>query len=205
MGYTPALVVAPLRQRRSITDMHVFYGPPQDPKREGPLEAVRKVAESFDVKLHVHAVEDGFDYDQAMRSFVAARDQVPKGRRILFNASSGPRPMIMAAALFCHTHGLPLVYYDEYDTKEGRAIPLQAYRGLSGISRTKRSLLRRLQAQGPTDVGTLARKMGLANSTVSEHVKELHAEGILTVDKEGRRRVVRLTPAIKDLHLEAVA
>lgn len=204
MGYTPSLVVAPLRQHPDITEMHVFYSGDKTAKRVSSLETLRQVTETFRVRLHEHTIPDGFDYDTAMRAFVDAYERLPE-HGVLFNASSGPRPMIMAAALFCHTHAVPLVYYDEYDTKEGRHIPLHAYRSLRGISDTKRTLLKRLQTKGPCDVGTLARHMRLATSTISEHVKELSADGVLIVDRDGRRRVVRLSPAVSDLKLEAIA
>ena len=205
MGYTASLVVAPLRQYPEIREMHVFFGPSKDPRHSQTLRTVQEVGETFGVKLHKHATKDGFDFDQALRAYVQTLDKVREGDLVLFNASGGPRPMIMAATIFCNTHDIPLLYYDEYDTKEGKQVPLKAYRSLRGLGDTKRALLQRLKDKGPTDVSGLASGLNLAMSTVSAHVRELLGKGLVSTERDGKRQVVALTPGIAVMDLEAIA
>lgn len=205
MGYTPALVVAPLRQYPEIREMHVFYGPSKDKKQAETLSAVQGVSETFKVKLYQHPTKDGFDFEEALRTYVKTLDKVPEGGQVIFNASSGPRPMIMAATIFCSTHDIPLLYYDEYDTKEGKQVPLKAYRSLRGLGDTKKALLQRLKAKGPTDVSGLAGGLKLAMSTVSAHIRELSGMGLVSTERDGKRHVVALTKGLEALDLEAVA
>ncbi|MEK6975629.1 MAG: ArsR family transcriptional regulator [Candidatus Thermoplasmatota archaeon] len=205
MGYTAPLVVAPLRQYPGIREMHLFYGVSKDQKHPETLRAVRGVSETFQVKLHEHKLRNGFDFEEALRSYVKTLNTVPDAAKVIFNASSGPRPMIMAATIFCSTHDIPLHYYDEYDTSEGKVIPIKAYRGLRGLGETKKQLLQRLQRDGPLDISTLAGGLELAMSTVSAHVNELLGLGLVHTSREGKRQLVKLEPGVAVLDLEAVA
>lgn len=205
MGYTPALVAAPLRQYPEIREMHVFFGPSKDKRQSETLRTVQEVSETFGVKLRQHAIKDGFDFEEALRAYVKTLDRVSEAHQVVFNASSGPRPMIMAATIFCSTHDIPLLYYDEYDTKEGKQIPIRAFRSLRGLGETKKALLQQLKEDGPTDVSGLAHGLKLAMSTVSAHVRELLGMGLVSTERDGKRQVVALTPGIAALDLEAVA
>lgn len=205
MGFTPSLVVAPLRQFPDIRELHLFFGPSKDRRHSDALDAIRGVTETFQVKVIEHKVNDAFDFDEDLRALVRALDQVPDGRPVIVNASSGPRPLIMAATIFCSTHDLPLHYYDEYDTTEGKVIPLKAYHSLRGLGGSKRALLQKLQKKGPADVSSLSGSLKLAVSTVSAHVHELAEMGLVTVSRDGKRQVVTLEPGVRMLDLEAVA
>lgn len=205
MGYTPSLVVAPLRQYPDIRELHVFFSSSKDPKHAETLRAVRGVSESFKVKLYEHKLRNGFDFEEALKSYVHTLNLIPDSKPVLFNASSGPRPMIMAATIFCSTHDIPLHYYDEYDTNEGKVVPLKAFRSLRGLGETKRELLQQLQKTGPADVSTLATHLKLAMSTVSAHVHELAEKGLVQTNREGKRQLVTLEPGVAVLDLEAVA
>jgi DNA-binding transcriptional ArsR family regulator len=204
MGYTASLVVAPLRQHPDIRELHLFHGP-KDANHIKALAAVRQVAATFGVRIVDHTTKHGFDFDEALRLYVQAYDKVPEKEDVLFNASSGPRPMIMAATIFCFTHDVPLVYYDEYDTKQGKRIPLTAYRSIRGLGDTKRALVRNLQKKGSLDMGTLAKALKLGASTVSVHVHELATMDIVGVQRDGKRVMVTLRPEMATLDLEAVA
>lgn len=205
MGYTPSLVVAPLRQYPDIRDMHLFYAASKDSRHAEALRAVRGVGETFKVKLHEHKLRNGFDFEEALRAYVLTLNTVPHAPPVLFNASSGPRPMIMAATIFCSTHDIPLHYYDEYDTAEGKVIPLKAFRSLRGLGETKRELLQHLQKAGPSDVSTLATGLKLAMSTVSAHVHALVEQGLVQMNRQGKRQLVTLEPGVAVLDLGAVA
>ena len=205
MGYTASLVVAPLRQYPDIREMHVFFSSSKDPRHLETLRAVRGVSESFKVKLHEHKLRNGFDFEEALRAYVVTLNAVPEAKPVVFNASSGPRPMIMAATIFCSTHDIPLHYYDEYDTSEGKVVPLKAFRSLRGLGATKLKVLRKLQKAGPCDVSTLASSLDLAMSTVSAHVHELATSGLVQTVREGKRQLVTLEPGLAVLDLEAVA
>ncbi len=185
--------------------MHLFFGPSKDPRHSATLKAVQQVSETFKVKLHEHAAKDGFDIQEALHNFVRTLDSVPAGRHVIFNASSGPRPMIMAATIFCSTHDLPLLYYDEYDTKEGTIVPLKAFRSLRGLGDTKRALLQRLKRKGPANVSGLASGLKLAMSTVSAHVHELKEMGLVSTARDGKQHVVTLLPDVGSFDLEALA
>jgi CRISPR locus-related DNA-binding protein len=205
MGYTASLVVAPLRQFPDIREMHVFYGVSKDQRHPETLRAVRGVSESFKVKLKEHKLRNGFDFEESLRSYVKTLNAVPEASKVMFNASSGPRPMIMAATIFCSTHDIPLHYYDEYDTAEGKVVPLKAFRSLRGLGDTKRALLKILQSEGPSDVSTLAAGLKLAMSTVSAHVHELAGFGLVQTARDGKRQLVTLEPGVSSLNIEAVA
>lgn len=198
LGYTARLCLAPLRDER-FQRAFVFCGSEDTAERRSALLELRETMAAAGVVLEERKLADPFDFEQALRAYGAAHDTLPTEAKVIFNASSGPRPMIMAATLFCHVRALRLVYYDEYATRRGRDIPLQAFRKLGEIGEAKRTMLRRLQSRGPSDMSTLARTMRLAPSTVSEHVKELAAEGVVTIAREGRRRVIQLSSGVEAL------
>lgn len=197
LGFTPKLVVAPLRDHPEVTDLHVFYGPASKREVQEALQEVRIMAQVFDVVVHEHDLPDAFDYVDALRALDDTWRSLPEGTEALVNGSGGPRPMTMAATIFGFTRDVPLLYYDEYH-REGRAIPLRAYRELGSLGASQKRILQRLQ-QGEADMSTLATDLGLAPSTLSQHVKELEGTNAVRVVREGKRRVVSLEPDLVGL------
>jgi DNA-binding transcriptional ArsR family regulator len=192
LGYTPQLVLAPLRGQPAYEAVHVFYGPgPKD--AEEALTKVRTACKALGVKLVVHKVADPFDYTAFLHAFNQALKELGQVE-VHVNASGGTRVGIMASTIFCFTQDIPLLYFDEYGTKEGKTIPLRAFRNLDRIGDKPRAILRRLQKRGPADMGTLATEMSLAPSTLTEHVATLLEAGTVLVDREGKRRIVALVP-----------
>lgn len=51
-------------------------------------------------------------------------------------------------------------------------------------------------------VGTLGKDLGIAASTVSHHIKELHRSGLIKIRRRGQRTECSVDPAVLDLLLE---
>jgi len=202
LGFTPRLVMAPLRHHPEIRAVHVFYGPPGQKQAETALAKLKAACEALDVQLTAHGVKDAFDYVGFLHAMEKAHTKLPRGAEVLFNGSGGPRPMTMAATIFCFTRELPLLYYDEYNSQQGRLIPLKAYRSLQDMGDSQRRILHRLQ-QGEADMGTLSQELGLAPSTLTKHVTRLEENDVVTVARDGKRRVVTLQPDLVAMELGA--
>lgn len=200
LGFTAKLALAPLRDRPDIKTVHLFHGTPLKPEGREAMKDARATTKTLGVELVEHKVKGAFDYEAILAELAAAYGQVT-GEEILLNASGGTRVMVMAATIFAFTNDVPLLYYDEYETTEGKQIPLRAFKDLRQLGESQLAILRHLK-EGPSDMGTLAKEVGLAASTLSVHIQRLVASGIVTVEREGKRRIVTAVPAVMTLGLE---
>lgn len=66
-------------------------------------------------------------------------------------------------------------------------------RALSEPARVE--ILKALIVGGPQDVGQLSEPLPQERSVISRHIKVLESAGLVQVEREGRRRLVRLQPA----------
>lgn len=57
-----------------------------------------------------------------------------------------------------------------------------------------------LITNGPYDVGTLAKRVGLTIATVSQHLSKLRLAGVITARRSGRRQIY----AVEDPHVIAL-
>jgi len=48
-------------------------------------------------------------------------------------------------------------------------------------------------------VGVLGKDLGIASSTVSHHIKELHRSGLIKIQRHGQRTECSVNPAVLDL------
>lgn len=62
------------------------------------------------------------------------------------------------------------------------------------VDPTRRAVFDRL-SEGPSDVGSLAARLPVSRSAVSQHLKVLKDAGLLTDEAVGTRRVYRIDPA----------
>ncbi len=83
---------------------------------------------------------------------------------------------------------------DHMTTKDPRAHPLARLAGLVADETRAACLLALLDGRAWT-AGELARHAGVAASTLSEHLGKLVAGGLLTEERQGRHRYVRLADA----------
>ncbi|MDQ1044175.1 DNA-binding transcriptional ArsR family regulator [Streptomyces sp. V4I2] len=83
---------------------------------------------------------------------------------------------------------------DRMTTKDPRAHPLARLAGLVADETRAACLLALLDGRAWT-AGELARHAGVAASTLSEHLGKLVAGGLLTEERQGRHRYVRLADA----------
>ncbi len=201
LGFTPEPLAAPLKHY-TVDDLFVLYGPPGKPETDKALAEVHTMSQLFDVQVHDVALPDAFDYAYVLRKMEEIHHALPPGTEVLVNGSGGPRPMTMAATIFAAARDLPLLYYDSYACKEGKVIPLRAYKGLPDLGARQRSILQRLQ-KGSADMGQLAKDLKLAPSTLTEHIQGLERMGAVVVAQEGRRRHVALEPDLMHMDLEA--
>lgn len=51
-------------------------------------------------------------------------------------------------------------------------------------------------------VGVLGKDLGIASSTVSHHIKELHRSGLIKIKRHGQRTECSVNPAVLDQLLE---
>lgn len=204
LGHTPEHVLGPLRKERDVRSFHVFFGSPQLDEGKAALRAIRDFCSSKRIELVEHSVPGAFDYANFLRSFSEAWAAVSRKSKVLFNASGGTRVMQMAATIFCFTHEIELHYYDEYESQEGRVIPLRAFRSLDRVGPTPRAILEHLQNQGPCDMTSLAARLDLAPSTITQHVQGLENSGTVVVERSGKRRIVRLLPELTSFRLDDV-
>jgi CRISPR locus-related DNA-binding protein len=202
LGFTAKLALAPLRDHPDIDTVHIFYGGPMKAEAKEALKACRSTTDTLGVSLVEHKVKDVFDYANILEALTTAYAATTED--VIVNASGGTRPMIMAATIFAFTHDVPLVYYDEYETTQGKLIPLRAYRALPGLGVSQQAILHRLE-KGSADMGTLAHDIGLAPSTLSVHIQRLTESGLVTVEKHGKHRIVSVVPEIKRFAAEAAS
>ncbi len=193
LGFTAKLALAPLRDHPEVDAIHLFYGTPEKPESKAAFKAAKATAETLGIKFVGHKIKGAFDYEAILEAFTKAKDSV-KGE-ILMNASGGTRVMTMASTIFAFTHDLPMLYYDEYETTEGKEIPLKAFRSLKELGKSQLAILDKLRRR-PKDMGALAKEVGLAPSTLSVHVHKMEMAGIVSIDKDGRRRVVPANPSV---------
>lgn len=196
LGFTAKLALAPLRDHPEIDAIHLFYGTPEKPESKAAFKAAKATAETLGIKFVGHEIKGAFDYEAILEAFSKAKASV-KGE-ILMNASGGTRVMTMASTIFAFTHDLPMLYYDEYETTEGKEIPLRAFRALKDLGPSQRSILYRL-LQGPANMGELATAVELAPSTLSVHVHAMAKSGILVLSKEGKTRIAELAQPVAKL------
>lgn len=201
LGFTPQLVLAPLRGTNSYTKVHVFYGNDHADSIKA-FKDVKAACSALGVKLIAHPVKDAFDYTAFLQAFTKTAQGIDEDD-IVMNASGGTRVSNMAATIFCFVRDIPLLYFDEYNSTEGRLIPLKAFRSLDRLGDSSRAILRLLQENGPADMGTLASELELAPSTLTEHVQSLADSGTVLVTREGKRRVVTLVADLAKLDLGA--
>lgn len=202
LGWTPGPVVAPLRGNTDISEFHVFFGPPGHPDGKKALREVRTVCKTLGVPLHEHPVKDAFDYTAFLKAFTDARQTTTDD--ILFNASGGTRIMVMAATIFCFSHDVPLHYHNEEDPRRNQVVPIRAWRTLPTLGNQPRAILGILQTRGRSDMTSLGKELGLARSTVTEHVRLLARHGTVHVEQQGKHRFVSITPALEDMDLTHV-
>lgn len=193
LGFTAKLALAPLRDHPEIDAIHLFYGTPEKPESKAAFKAAKATAETLGIKLVGHKIKGAFDYEAILEAFTKARSSVKD--EILMNASGGTRVMTMASTIFAFTHDLPMLYYDEYETREGKEIPLKAFRALGGMGESQRGIIALLRKQ-PRRMGDLADALGIAPSTLSAHIKHLTAAGVVRVDRQGKERIVSGNPAV---------
>jgi CRISPR locus-related DNA-binding protein len=201
LGHTPNLVLAPLRGNGTLASLHLFYGTPQEADGKRALAAARSACAGLGVNLAEHPVKNPWGYTNFLSAFTQAHATLAPGEQVSFNASGGTRVMVMAATIFCFTRDIPLLYYDEYQTKDGTVIPLRAFRNLDRLGDMPLAILRRLQGKGPADMSTLAHDMGLSPSTVTGHIQTLTDAGAVQVGRQGKRRVVTLVPDLASIQL----
>lgn len=204
LGFTPKLALAPLRDHRDIRRVHLFCGTPLKDEGAAALKACKATAETLQVPLTVHKVKGAFDYDALLEAFAKAYGSI-NGEPVLMNASGGTRVMTMAATIFAFANDVPMVYYDEYETTKGKLIPLRAFRALRTLGESQLALLTYLRDHGSADMSTLADHLDLAPSTLSAHVHRLHDDGLVTVERQGKRRVVTVVPEILKMGWEVAA
>ncbi len=194
LGFTAKLALAPLRGHPDIQEVHVFHGTPEKPESKKALKDVRATTETLGMKLVEHRIKGAFDYEAILEAFSHAHARVGDAP-VWMNASGGTRVMTMASTIFAFSNELPMLYYDEYETQSGKEIPLRAFRALRDLGESQRAILQRLR-KSPADMSALAKDVGLAPSTLSVHVQRLAESGIVSVSRNGKRRVVTATPAI---------
>jgi CRISPR locus-related DNA-binding protein len=204
LGFTPKLAMAPLRDHQDIKSVHLFCGTPLKDEGTAALKACKATANTLQVPMTVHRVKGAFDYDALLEAFAKARATL-KGEPILVNASGGTRVMTMAATIFAFTNDVPLVYYDEYETTKGKLIPLRAFRSLRSLGESQMALLTYLRDHGSADMSTLSEHLALAPSTLSAHVSRLTTDGLVTVERKGKRRVVSVVPEVMKIGLEVMS
>lgn len=192
LGFTPKLALAPLRDH-DVEEVHLLYGLPLKEGKEA-VEKARATVETLGIRLREHGIRDVFDYEAILEAFEAAYAEAGD-REVLVNGSGGTRPMIMATTIFAYAHDLPLVYYDDYNTKGGKLIPLKAFSKVSRLGESQNAILERL-GKGEADMGTLSEEVGLAASTLTGHIQRMEASGLVSVRREGKRRIVAATPEI---------
>ncbi len=194
LGFTAKLALAPLRNHAGIDTVHLFHGTPEKPEGRQALNDARATTKTLGVRLVEHKIKGAFDYEAILEAFANAYAKaIPE--KVYVNASGGTRVMTMASTIFAFTNDLPLLYYDEYETLGGKEIPLRAFRELRTLGSSQRAILDRLR-KSPADMGALAEDVGLAPSTLSVHVQRLANAGIVTVARQGKRRVVTAASAI---------
>lgn len=187
LGFTAKLALAPLRDHPDIDEVHLFYGTPLKAEGTKAVKDARATTSTLGVKLVEHKVKGAFDYSAVLASMSLA--QATCTGDIKINGSGGTRPMVMATTIFAFTNDVPLLYYDEYETKQGKQIPLRAFRHLRELGESQLAILRKIQSK-PTDMSSLATAVGLAPSTLSVHVHHMVDAGIVRIEREGKRRIV---------------
>lgn len=60
---------------------------------------------------------------------------------------------------------------------------------------TRRAILKALR-EGPLSAGEIAERFPLARSTLSQHLGVLRAAGLVEVEREGKRRIYRLSASV---------
>jgi DNA-binding transcriptional ArsR family regulator len=188
MGFTASLALAPLRDYPDINKVHLFYGTPMKDGTKTALKDARATAKTLGVILTEHKVTGAFDYSATLKALATTYSKITDSK-IILNGSAGTRPMIMATTIFAFTNDVPLLYYDEYETKQGKEIPLRAFRNLRHLGESQLAILRTVQMK-PADMGSLAATIGLAPSTLSVHVHHLVESGIVRIERQGKRRIV---------------
>lgn len=206
LGFTPGLVLAPLHEHPAKR-LVVFYGATAKPddrrQRNACLAKVRRHCRRHRIELDEIELDDGFDFEEANLAFAEAYGE--HGPEVIMNASSGPRPMIMAAAVFCMLHRVPLVYHDEYEAATGRRVPVEIVSNLLRQPRTKKSILLNLRGEDKgVSVGALAARLNVSHPTMVQHLKELRIDGLIESQAVGKSTLVRATPIVNGVAKEAL-
>lgn len=86
----------------------------------------------------------------------------------------------------------------------GRLFQPRAFRSLGSLGESQLARPTYQRDDGSADMSKLALHLELAPSSLSAHVGHLEAEGLVTMEKQGKRRIVTVVPEVITVGLEAV-
>jgi CRISPR locus-related DNA-binding protein len=199
LGFTPGPVLAPLRQGKYD---HVILVSAPGGSREGDeaIQQVHAACKLFGIPQRTVTVADPYDYTAFLKALQDIHAKAKDDYHV--NASGGTRIMVMAATIHCFLHDVPLWFFPD-ETSEGILVPLKAFGSLKDIGDSQSQILRHLQRHGPADMGTLAKAVDLAPSTLTMHIAKLRDAQLVNVQAQGKSRIVSLQPQVQKLRLGA--
>lgn len=158
-------------------------------------QALKKVGESLEamgVPLEHRAFPGPWAYreifETLMKDLQAERDQ-----EVVFNLTGGPKSMTVAATMACLMLGVRVVYVPEELEGPGKAVelPLLRARYSSILTPTQGRILKSIRDRPPASLDALSKQLRRKNATVSFHIENLERLGVVWLERNEDRRILR--------------
>lgn len=162
----------------------VYFLIPEGGGIPGRFEASIKMLSD---KIGLKAVEVPLDFEAGVAKILRALLEA-KHRELIMNLSGAPKLLAMEALMAITLSGLERV---RVEIEPGKAVDL---RGLLGeLGGAEERLLRAVE-RGPLMLSDAAAEAGLAISSAYRAMERLEGAGLVRTAKEGKKRVIELTP-----------
>lgn len=196
LGWEPKALIPSIKTRDNVEKLVVYHSP--DKKGVKAYQQLWEYCGGIALPVEPYKLEDQFD-------LVKTAERIRKdlkahtGKDVVFNVTGGTKVMASAALLACILEGVPVVYCNERTGAE-MTLPLLQIKYEEFLTKPQKRVLQAIKGLGDAcNAIDIANKTGLKKPTVSHHVKELEAKGLITVEptkKDSRKKLIKLVESV---------
>lgn len=202
-GFTESLVLAPIVRIGISKKDKITILLPDDLGNEervsnalGKLDEMLKAISGGPFKLEAEKVPVN-DFIKAVTLIRGLLEREAENNPVYVNISGGMRALVIEAytATLLARNVKPNIYFTELEM-EGSAGSLRILPIIlpQQLNQTKRRILEELKKQeGPIKTADLSRNLQLSLSTLSRNLREMEADGLVKLERVGRRILIQIT------------
>ncbi len=199
LGFTPQKLIPTIRQRDNVEGVVVFHDTHE--RSRAAAKAVRTYCRDLDVDFEAREL-DAFDVLTCARAIRTRVREAPDDD-VVFNITGGTSIISSAALLTCLLEGVRAVTVDERSGGETQ-LPLLSIRYEEILNEQQRRILRYIIDHPGCTQSDLAEALGKSKATVSHHVGNLKAKGLLHAEAlpDGRTEALEVIESGELLFLD---